>query len=182
MQCERLRLFFALDCPSGLASAISHWRDGLHLPGRPVATDNLHLTLAFLGSQPLTRLAELRQVAASLHLPGFVLHLDRLQQRRNGLLYLAPSQPPEALLTLADSLQQALRELGIALDERAFHAHLTLMRRCPRRPAAAAPSFTWTVDHFCLFASQQASQGINYHRLQQWPLLPQAHAAESDAS
>ncbi len=170
MKSERLRLFFALDCPPKLARAIGRWRDDLRLAGRAVATENLHLTLAFLGSQPPSRVSELQQIAAAMQLPGFDLHLDRLQRRRNGLLYLAPSQPPEALLTLAAALHKGLREIGVSLDERPFHAHLTLMRRCPRRPPDTNPAFDWPVSHFALFASAQGSQGCLYQRLRQWPL------------
>lgn len=172
MESERLRLFFALPCSHELAMAISTWRDALHLPGRAVPPESLHLTLAFLGSQPSSRLAELRQLAGSLRLPGFDLQLDQLRRRRNGLLYLASSQPPEALLRLASDLQQGLREIGIGVDERPFHAHLTLMRRCSRRPVDAPPAFAWSVRHFALFASQQGPQGSVYQRLQQWPLGP----------
>ncbi len=172
MESERLRLFFALACPHELAKAICLWRDALQLPGRPLAPENLHLTLAFLGSQPSSRLAELRQVAGSLQLPGFELHLDQLRRRRSGLLYLTPSEPPGALLTLAGALQQGLREIGIRLDERPFHAHLTLMRRCSRRPVDAHPAFTWPVHHFALFASEPGPQGSVYQRLQQWRLDP----------
>lgn len=170
MKSQRLRLFFALDCPPKLASAIAGWRDALYLAGRAVAAENLHLTLAFLGNQPPSRVAELQQLAATLQLPGFDLHLDRLQRRRNGLLYLAPSQVPEALLALATALHKGLGEIGVSLDERPFHAHLTLMRRCPRRPQDASPAFDWPVSHFSLFASEQGSQGCRYQRLQQWPL------------
>ncbi|MGV8390844.1 RNA 2',3'-cyclic phosphodiesterase, partial [Pseudomonas aeruginosa] len=41
-----LRLFFALPCPPPLAERIGRWRDGRPLPGRQVATENLHLALA----------------------------------------------------------------------------------------------------------------------------------------
>ncbi|MBF3346235.1 RNA 2',3'-cyclic phosphodiesterase, partial [Pseudomonas aeruginosa] len=47
-----LRLFFALPCPPPLAERIGRWRDDRPLPGRQVATANLHLTLAFLGQVP----------------------------------------------------------------------------------------------------------------------------------
>ncbi|HBB77192.1 MAG TPA: RNA 2',3'-cyclic phosphodiesterase, partial [Pseudomonas sp.] len=49
---DTLRLFFALPCPPEQAAAICSWRDRQALGGRPVALENLHLTLAFLGAQP----------------------------------------------------------------------------------------------------------------------------------
>ncbi len=48
---EPKRLFFALELPSAVQKQIVQWR-ATHFPedaGRPVAADNLHLTLAFLG-------------------------------------------------------------------------------------------------------------------------------------
>ena len=51
-----LRLFFALPCPPPLAERIGRWRDDRPLPGRQVATANLHLTLAFLGQVPYAQI------------------------------------------------------------------------------------------------------------------------------
>ncbi|WP_246533160.1 RNA 2',3'-cyclic phosphodiesterase [Pseudomonas lalucatii] len=167
-----MRLFFALRCPTGLAERIAEWRDGQRLSGRPVVAANLHLTLAFLGQQPSTRLGELRGLAAALQATAFELRLDRLVHRRNGLLYLAPSEPPAALLDLAGQLHLALRTAGFTLEERSFLAHLTLMRRCSARPPPTCPTFDWSVGHFALLASETSQRGGLYQQLEQWPLLP----------
>ena len=48
---EPKRLFFALELPTTVREEIIQWR-AAHFPpeaGRPVAAENLHLTLAFLG-------------------------------------------------------------------------------------------------------------------------------------
>ena len=170
MSADSLRLFFALGCPPELAATIAAWRDSLPLPGRPVARANLHLTLAFIGQQPLLRLAALQELAAQLQAPAFELHLYRLGRFRNGLLYLTPSQPPEALLSLAEQLREALLGAGISQENRPYHAHLSLMRHCPMQPLDASPSFDWSVRHFALFASEPAASGRLYRQLQQWSL------------
>ena len=170
MTSDALRLFFALHCPPALAASIATWRDSLQLSGRPVAQANLHLTLAFLGQQPRARVAELLSLAATLQLPAFDLHLDRLVRRRSGLVYLAPSQAPDGLLELAQTLRDALLTAGIPLENRPFLAHLSLLRHCPRLPPAATPSFDWPATHFALFASERAPCGSQYQQLQQWPL------------
>ena len=48
---EPKRLFFAIELPAGVREQLIHWRAAQFPPeaGRPVAADNLHLTLAFLG-------------------------------------------------------------------------------------------------------------------------------------
>ncbi|NQD94521.1 RNA 2',3'-cyclic phosphodiesterase [Pseudomonas sp. CrR25] len=170
MKNDALRLFFALDCPPQLAVAIAAWRDELRLGGRPVATANLHLTLAFLGQQPRARLAELMQIGASLHAPAFDLHLDRLVRRRNGLLYLTSSQPSSGLLELAERLRNALLEVGFDLECRPFFAHVSLLRHCPKLPPGLTPSFDWPARYFTLFASEQGPSGIRYRQVDQWPL------------
>ncbi len=172
MKVETLRLFFALDCPAPLAECIASWREGLRLRANPVAPANLHLTLAFLGQQPAECLAQLRALAAAIAAPRFELCLDRLKRRRNGLLYLAPSQPPAALKQLADDLQQRLLARGFDLDNRPFFPHLTLARRCHRLDSQDQPSFDWPVKDFVLMASELGRQGPEYHRLGRWPLLP----------
>ncbi|WPC07039.1 RNA 2',3'-cyclic phosphodiesterase [Pseudomonas benzenivorans] len=171
MNATSLRLFFALRCPTELAERIAQWRDALGLHGHPVPPANLHLTLAFLGQQPSVRLAELGSLAATLKAAPFDLRLDTLVRRRNGLLYLAPSEPPAALQELAEQLHQALRTAGFGLEERPFLAHLTLMRRCTTRPPAANPSFDWSVGHFALLASETSPRGSVYQQIAEWPLL-----------
>lgn len=120
-----LRLFFALPCPPPLAERIGRWRDDRPLPGRQVATANLHLTLAFLGQVPSARLEALLDMAAAIEAAPFDLYLDRLLRWRNGILLLAPSQPPGALLRLRRALRSGLAELELPVETRSFSAHLT---------------------------------------------------------
>ncbi|MGH8436849.1 MAG: RNA 2',3'-cyclic phosphodiesterase, partial [Pseudomonas sp.] len=167
-----LRLFFALACPADLARSITAWRDDLQLEGRPVAASNLHLTLAFLGSQPRGRLDDLKALAANLQAQAFTLHLESLQRWRNGLLYLAPSQTPAALLTLAQQLRNELLSADFSLESRPFHPHLTLARHCALFTVDANPSFDWPVTDFALFASENTARGTHYRLLERWQLHP----------
>lgn len=171
MKDDVLRLFFALGCPPELAEAITTWRSNLHVPGRPVVAANLHLTLAFLGQLPRARVAELQGLAGGLRAKAFDLQLDRLGRHRNGLLYLAPSHTPEALLELVERLYSNLSSAAIQLDNRPFRAHLSLLRRCPLQPIDANPCFDWPVTRFSLFASEQNTRGTHYRPLHSWPLL-----------
>ncbi len=136
-----LRLFFALPCPPPLAERIGRWRDDRPLPGRQVATANLHLTLAFLGQVPSARLEALLDMAAAIEAAPFDLCLDRLLRWRNGILLLAPSQPPGALLRLRHALRSGLAELELPVETRPFSAHLTLARdAAPLEDAPATPN------------------------------------------
>ena len=74
---EPKRLFFALELPSAVQKQIVQWR-ATHFPedaGRPVAADNLHLTLAFLGEVSAEKQRALAALAGRLRQPGFTLTL-----------------------------------------------------------------------------------------------------------
>ncbi|SDS99842.1 RNA 2',3'-cyclic phosphodiesterase [Pseudomonas oryzae] len=172
MPIDTLRLFFALPCPRDTAEAICTWRDGLDLGGKPVAAENLHLTLAFLGQQPSARLEELQLLAAAIEVAPFELRLDRLGGGRQGLLWLEPSHLPDELAALAGALQQRLQAIGIALDRRPLRAHLTLVRHAGARPREAHPDFAWAAERFVLYASEPSARGVRYRELGGWPLVP----------
>ena len=167
---QLLRLFFALPCPDGLAASIADWRSTLAVDGKPVKTSNLHVTLAFLGMQPHARLPQLLQLAESIETPAFMLDLDQLNLWPNGLLHLAPSQPPEALLMLAGQLRDKLSSIGIQLDQRNYLPHLTLARHAQLPKVLQLPAFAWKVCEFSLFISENQHQGVHYRPLATWQL------------
>ncbi|WP_028238722.1 RNA 2',3'-cyclic phosphodiesterase [Stutzerimonas azotifigens] len=170
-----LRLFFALPCPPALAAEVCAWRDRLAASGRPVRRDNLHVTLAFLGSQPANRLPALYELAARQSGEPFTLHFDRLERWRSGPLVLTCGEPPAALMVLAARLQAALAESGVTLDARPYRPHLTLMRDA--RPfTGVEPDFSLAVERFALYRSEQGPDGVRYACLRDWPLAPPAGA------
>lgn len=166
-----LRLFFALGCPSELAEPICSWRDNQNLGGRPVAKDNLHLTLAFLGSHPATALDGLKQLGDQLQGDAFSLRLDQVQTIGHGFLCLTPSLAPPPLLQLVEHLRSGLAALGVALDSRPFLPHVTLAREADKQlPCLAMAAFEWHVDGFGLFRSENTKTGVRYDELAHWPL------------
>lgn len=167
---QPLRLFFALACPADLAGSICDWRDSLGLTGRPVPSANLHLTLAFLGAQPASRLPALLQMGERLEAKAFELHLDRLGMLGEDFACLFAQQPPTALLQLASELRAALGQLGIACDPRPFRPHLTLLRQAARIAEQAAPAFAWDVRRFGLYLSRSSADGVRYQALASWTL------------
>lgn len=164
-----LRLFFALPCPPALAAQICAWRDTLPLDGQPVAQANLHLTLAFLGSVPRGRKAELRAIGERLPRQGFELELDHIARWGNGILHLAPSHIPAAPHELVQALREALRAGGFEVEQRPFHPHITLARHAHHTPAATA-SFLLPARAVTLFSSENSPSGVRYRAIGEWPL------------
>lgn len=161
------RLFFALPCPPMVAAQIDAWRQEQSFTGTPVATTNLHLTLAFLGHLPESRLAQLQRLPSLLPLTelAFDLRLDCLDCWPSGLLHLAPSQIPVQLLELVSSLNRQLHLSGLPCERRPYRPHLTLARDS-RAPKARPPCFAWQVDELHLYRSEQG----RYLSLHHWPL------------
>jgi 2'-5' RNA ligase len=170
---EAKRLFFALDCPPAQRKAIAQWRGELGLrTGKPVSTDNFHLTLLFLGAVPLAQINEVCEAAAQVRTPGEPLKiaLDSLQVwHRAGVLSLAPEQAPQALLRLVYALEQAMLPFGFEETPREFRPHLTLARdyRAPEPESATPPEFFLRAERFALFESHKG----RYRVLQDWPLI-----------
>ena len=105
---EPQRLFFAIDLPAEIREQIIHWR-ATHFPpeaGRPVAADNLHLTLAFLGEVSAEKEKALSLLAGRIRQPGFTLTLDDAGQwLRSRVVWLGMRQPPRGLIQLANMLR-----------------------------------------------------------------------------
>lgn len=163
-----LRLFFALPCPPLVAAQIDAWRQRQHFPGKPVPSANLHITLAFLGHLPESRLQLLQRIPLQLPLAdlAFDLRLDRLDCWHGGLLHLAPSQPPAALLALASGMNRQLQLGGLPLAQRTYRPHLSLARESGLTGTPKPPCFAWRIDELQLYQSE----GGHYRTLHRWPL------------
>ena len=70
-----MRAFIALPLPSSDAAVIEAAQDRLPV-GRCTDPETLHLTLAFLGEQPIPVLEDLHEILSALHAPAFDLTLS----------------------------------------------------------------------------------------------------------
>ncbi|MGZ4339352.1 MAG: RNA 2',3'-cyclic phosphodiesterase [Gaiellaceae bacterium] len=128
---ERIRLFCALQLPEGVRGELAVWAaEHLHDKGRLVRADDLHVTLAFLGSRPATELpaivAELG--AASRDAAAVELRPQRYHETRSvGMIVL--DDVGGTATALADDLQGRLERLGVYRREaRPWLPHLTVLR------------------------------------------------------
>ncbi len=164
-----MRLFLALWPDDDVRERIAAVSAGLpNKCGRPVPRENLHLTLAFLGSVAGDAAGDLQRRMAAVQAEPFNLVFDRCGWfRRARVIWLAPSEAPAALADLAQQLREAARDCGITVDDRPFQAHLTLARK-----AAAPPGhlefepIRWHVDRFCLIRSETRPEGAVYRILE----------------
>lgn len=174
------RTFIAL-VPDG--PTCSEWEAfgiGEGMAGRRVAVDQLHLTLAFLGSIPRESGLALAGGLASIVTALPALKVERFAYWPN------PSHPrlavltfecPQPLVDLAANVQKLVRSLGLPIDDhRPFHPHVTLARMprhstaVPRedvlageRAAAALPASRFAT--LALYSSTLERSGARYRPL-----------------
>jgi 2'-5' RNA ligase len=140
--------------------------------GRRIVSENIHLTLAFLGSVTEADGVCYEQAASAVPGQAFDLTLDHLGGfQRSGILWVGPGLIPEALTGLVHALHQGLRACGYVPEERPFRAHLTLARNLRHGPEEqpVAP-VVWNVRRFSLVQSHTDATGARYEVLQSWEL------------
>jgi 2'-5' RNA ligase len=135
----RLRLFCGLTLPDDVLDSLLEWRDReLGREGtRPVPRQNVHVTLAFLGSKPAAdaeRVAgELREAVAAAHEPIRLRCRTYRETRSVGMLVLDDEERRAS--RLAVDVHSRLERLGVyERERRPWLPHVTVLRfRSPPR-------------------------------------------------
>lgn len=177
-----IRSFVALRPPEAVRDRLEDL--ALDLPeGRPVAWENLHLTLAFLGERTAPALAdaadELSRMAAPAPEIG-IAGLGVFGAARPRSAH-AAVRPDPALSALRDAVRRAVRRGGIELPRERFVPHVTLVRFGPRTPAgeglarwlarhAAFACAPFTAAEAVLMRSDLGPEGPTYTELATLPL------------
>jgi len=173
---QRLRLFVALDVPATVRAELAAWCARVAPPGvRPVPADNLHLTLAFLGSRPP---GEARAVAPLLTPVAATHALPALATC--GALWLPPRRPGvltvglvavDELMTLRAAVVAALAAtIGFEAESRPYRPHVTVGRVARAMRVSAIeldppPPLTFAARALTLYRSHTGAGGTRYEPL-----------------
>ena len=169
----RQRLFFALwPTPEVRHEVARLARKVLGNRGAGVASANLHVTLAFLGSMTGAQRAAVEAAAGQVTAEPFSLCLDRLGHwPRPRILWLGPRQAPASAQNLVMSLRTALQAQQLTPDLRPWQPHVTLARKINNPPQVTeVPAIHWPAQAFCLVESVTDPRGVRYQVLREWPL------------
>lgn len=171
---DRLRLFFALWPDDATRDALHRTGKWLHRHwgGRRMKADTLHMTLAFLGSTPVSALETLVAEVDRVEAAGFDLALDEpgyWPQNRIG--WFGPSRPPDRLGELVNAVAAAVRAAGVPFDARPHVPHVTLLRNSAGGAAPRCEAVHWPVADYVLVASVPGAERARYTVLRRWPLL-----------
>jgi 2'-5' RNA ligase len=167
-----VRLFFALWPDDGVRARLAGWSKELHAAcgGRAISTENLHLTVAFLGNVEDAHVAEVVRAAAGVEPRAARLDLDRPGfWSHNRIAWAGASEVPAELDAFVQELRVALRRSSVDFDAKAFAVHITLLRdaRAPQTMPELEP-IRWDVDGFVLVRSQTQAGGSRYQVLKSW--------------
>lgn len=121
-----MRSFLALPLPELIAGQLAGFAERLRV-GRPVAEENLHITLAFLDEQPVEALEDLHHELEGLRIAPLTVELAGLELF-GGKTPSVLAIRAEGVDTVQKQVAQAVRRAGITLPHRRFRAHVTLAR------------------------------------------------------
>jgi 2'-5' RNA ligase len=166
-----LRLFFALWPDEAARAGLLGLQRRLVQPrgARPVAAENLHMTMAFLGMQPAVLLPEIEAVLGRVAVPEMALDIDCYGCfGRARIAWAGLQRPPGALVALHRALMDGLVECGIGHDVAApFRPHVTLFRRADCGSWALDEPFCWRAPRLVLVRSITTPRGPVYEVLAQ---------------
>jgi 2'-5' RNA ligase len=142
-----------------------------------------HITMRFVGAWPQERLAELQSACAravvGLHGP-LRLTLSELgafpKPSRATVLWIGAGESGRVLHPLAAAVEEAVRTVGLAPEQRPFRAHLTVarlkapadLRRLLEAPLARRVHIT--IRELVLYESFTRPVGAHYDVRAQWPI------------
>lgn len=188
-----LRLFFAVPLPAETLDAcravIDPVRQGpMGRSARWVRTENLHLTVRFLGDTDESLIEALAEAAreAAAGVAAFDVELAGAGAFPDGrhprALWIGVERGNAELEALDLGLVAPLRRLGFDVDERPRRAHLTIARTDATRPAVSHAlgqslwagadgwSSTFRADHLVLYRSHLGGGAPRYEPIVEAPL------------
>lgn len=131
------RLFIAVNLNDVIKSEIDELLTGVREKYRNVKwvkTDNLHITLKFLGDTPVEKVEAIEKVLANtvLNIKAFSIELGGLgvfpDLKRPRVIWIGVSEGRDSLIYIRDVIEEGLYKLNIPKESQSFKSHITLGR------------------------------------------------------
>lgn len=183
-----IRLFVAYDIPDDVRMLICGM--GATIPGaRAVPTEQLHLTLKFLGDIEESMLPDIRNALSEVSAPPLTINLQgvgHFPPRGNPRVLWCGISPALETIQLRNGIEKALADIGIPRERRKFSPHVTLARlkNSPLKRVSqflagnsmfATPPFR--VDLFRLYSSTLTARGAVHTVEAEFPLTGTSESA-----
>ncbi len=165
------RLFFALLPDAALHERLVKLRGELALNGAAVTSDNLHLTLLFLGGMDAKTRLDIERACDGVQAAAFTLTLDQIGYwPKPRIVWMGSTATPAALSELVAQLNAIAARSGYTVDTRPYAPHITLARKARALEGARITPLQWEARGFSLMESQSTPQGVRYVELRRWNL------------
>jgi 2'-5' RNA ligase len=136
MRGDMLRVFIAVDIENPLIiSRLERIKDSIiatGVPMKPVETQNMHITLRFIGEVPLAIVEEVKNILTSFKFSKFRIVLQGVGAfptiTRPRVIWVGVREGGEELKKIRDEIEKSLRALGVKPERQEFHPHVTLAR------------------------------------------------------
>ena len=178
-----VRLFIAIDLPAAHRAALL----ALAAPTRGLAwtpAEQLHLTLRFLGDIDKARVADLTAALAHVRVEAFVLPLEGVgifpPRGAGHVVWVGVGRGHPHLFQLRQQIDDAVVALGLPVDVRTFHPHVTVARVQREASPTATAQFLkqhrefvappFRAEAFALYASELRPTGAIHTLRQSFPL------------
>jgi 2'-5' RNA ligase len=159
---DTLRLFLALWPDDATRTALLQLQAPMR--GRLIPYANLHLTLIFLGQQPISVVPSIKEILERMKSRPIPLTLDRVGYfSRNRIAWVGAHNAPLTLVSLYRELAEGLEVRGIAFNrQHDFKPHLTLARDVLLPPDVTFNPIPWHANQVALVQSTQLTEGSSY--------------------
>jgi 2'-5' RNA ligase len=163
------RLFFALWPEQNIRQQCATLTGKLNRTGKSVSEANLHVTLLFLGRISAEQQTVVTREAGKLPAPSMTLTFDRLSfWKKPAVLCLTASQFDQSVSILNENLTSIAKQQGIAVDDRPFTPHVTLVRKVDSAIDLDFAPIFWRSNGFCLVESCSGANGVEYRIIERW--------------
>ena len=171
-----MRLFIALPLPAETRRALSAW--ARNCGSRPALrwTDQLHITLRFLGEVEELRASLVIAALDGVHLRPFPVEFDGLEVLGRAGVLAATARLTPQLAALEIEVRSRVSAFGEKQETRSFRPHVTLARA--RRGDAVPglrtfpplPRLSFPATCFRLYKSELQPEGAVHTILREWQL------------
>ena len=129
-----------------------------------VSSNNLHMTLHFIGNTTMAEMTCLDQQARQVNADAFNMTLDCAGYfKKPKVLWIGCQTVPQALIDLQQNLGQEIAECEFTPETRPYSPHVSVARKIYRasEPVTIKP-VPWLVDRFVMVESVSVSGGVRY--------------------
>ena len=129
-----MRLFVAINFSEGTIKRLASQRDELRInskSGNFTLTENLHLTLAYIGECNVKQASSIKSVMEAINFEPFEITINRIGrfEREFGEIWWAGLGECKPLFSLQRDLSDRLIDAGFDLEKRAYSPHITIGRK-----------------------------------------------------